>query len=167
MKLCWWSTSQLKGGWPGCWSDGAYPQAKCLCGKRTNTLLHTFVSWLLLSDWSYMLTNTVYKKLNSKVWQQFFIKVFTMLSQIVPSGLLSMVASITTTTYFKESDWPLKNFQLPENCLKKLPWSGEQSWGYKVKEHKMLCQKQVSKVTLVFVWGQLWRKQQWRLESTT
>ena len=36
---------------------------------------------------------------------------------------------------------------------------GEQNQGYHVKEHKKLCQKQVSKVTLHFVFGKLSRKQ--------
>ena len=78
-----------------------------------------------------------------------------MLFQVVPSVLLSMVALITT--YMKESDWLLKNFHQSENGLKS--YHGEQNQGYHVKEHKKLCQKQVSKVTLHFVWGQLSRKQ--------
>ena len=78
-----------------------------------------------------------------------------MLFQVVPSVLLSMVALITT--YMKESDWLLKNFHQSENGLKS--YHGEQNRGYHVKEHKKLSQKQVSKVTLHFVWGQLSRKQ--------
>ena len=78
-----------------------------------------------------------------------------MLFQVVPSVLLSMVALITT--YMKESDWLLKNFHQSENGLKS--YHGEQNHGYHVKEHKKLCQKQVSKETLHFVWGQLSRKQ--------
>ena len=78
-----------------------------------------------------------------------------MLFQVVPSVLLSMVALITT--YMKESDWLLKNFHQSENGLKS--YHGEQNRGYHMKEHKKLSQKQVSKVTLHFVWGQLSRKQ--------
>ena len=69
--------------------------------------------------------------------------------------LHSMVA--LKTTYFKESDWLLKNFHQSENGWKS--YHGEQNRGYHVKEHKKLCQKQVSKVTLHFVRGQLSRKQ--------
>ena len=76
-----------------------------------------------------------------------------MLFQVVPSVLLSMVALITT--YMKESDWLLKNFHQSENGLQS--YHGEQNRGYHMKEHK-LSQKQVSKVTLHFVWGQLLRK---------
>ena len=57
----------------------------------------------------------------------------------------------------KESDWLLKNFHQSENGLRS--YHGEQNRGYHVKEHKKLSQKQVSKVTLHFVWGQLSRKQ--------
>ena len=78
-----------------------------------------------------------------------------MLFHMVPSVLLSMVALITT--YMKESDWLLKNFHQSENGLKS--YHGEQNQGYNMKEHKKLSQKQVSKVTLHFVWGQLSRKQ--------
>ena len=74
-----------------------------------------------------------------------------MLFQVVPLVLLSMVALLIT--YMKESDWLLKNFYQSENGLKS--YHGEQNGGYHVKEHKKLCQKQVSKVTLHFVWGQL------------
>ena len=35
---------------------------------------------------------------------------------------------------------------------------GEQNQSYHVKEHKKLCQKPVSKVTLHFVWGTLIEK---------
>ena len=66
-----------------------------------------------------------------------------------------MVASITT--YFKESNKLLKNFHQLENGLKR--YHGEQNRGYHMKEHKKLSQKQASKVTLHFVWGQLSRKQ--------
>ena len=40
-------------------------------------------------------------------------------------------------------------------------WSyhAKQNRGYHVKEHKKMCQKLVSKVTLHFVWGQLSREQ--------
>ena len=69
--------------------------------------------------------------------------------------LLSMVALITT--YFKESDWLLKNFHQSENGSNS--YHGEQNRGYHVKEHQKLCQKQVSKVTLHFVWGQPSREQ--------
>ncbi len=78
-----------------------------------------------------------------------------MLFQVVPSVLLSMVALITT--YMKESDWLLKNFHQSENGSQS--YHGEQNQGYHVKEHKKLCQKQVSKVTLHFAWGHLLRKQ--------
>ena len=37
-------------------------------------------------------------------------------------------------------------------------YHGEQNRGYHVKEHKKPDQKQVSKVTLHFVWGHLSRK---------
>ena len=40
-----------------------------------------------------------------------------------------------------------------------MSYHGEQNQGYHVKEHKKLCQKQVSRVTLHFVWDQLSRKQ--------
>ena len=70
-----------------------------------------------------------------------------MLSHMVPSVLLSMVASIAT--YFKESDWLLKIFHQSENGLNS--YHGEQNRGYHVKEHQKLCQKKVSKVMLHFV----------------
>ena len=57
----------------------------------------------------------------------------------------------------KESDWLLKNFHQSENGLKS--YHGEQNRGYHMNEHKKLSQKQVSKVTLHFVWAQLSRKQ--------
>ena len=78
-----------------------------------------------------------------------------MLFHMAPLFLLSMVALITT--YFKESDWLLKNFHQSENGLK--TYHGEQNQGYHVKEHKKLSQKRVSKVTLHFVLGQLSSKQ--------
>ena len=50
-----------------------------------------------------------------------FLKHFVLFHR-VPSVLLSMVALITT--YFKESDWLLKNEEFPpiRKWLKKLPW---------------------------------------------
>ena len=78
-----------------------------------------------------------------------------MLFHMVPLVLLFMEALITT--YFKESDWLLKNFHQSEKGLQS--YHGEQNRGYHMKEHKKLSQKQVSKVTLHFVWGQLSRKQ--------
>ena len=87
-------------------------------------------------------------------WHQFLTQ-FCMLFHMVPSVLLSMVAQITT--YFKESDWLLKNLHQSESGWK--TYHGEQNGGYLVKEHIKLCQKQLSKVTLHFVWGQLSRKQ--------
>ena len=73
---------------------------------------------------------------------------------MVPLVLLSMVALIST--YFKESDWLLKNFDQSENGQKS--YHEEQNQGYHVKEHKTLRLEQVSKVTLHFVNGQLSRK---------
>ena len=77
-----------------------------------------------------------------------------MLFQVAPSVLLFMGALITTC--MKESDWLFKNFHQSENGKS---YHGEQNRGYHVKEHRKLSQKQVSKVTLHFVWGQLSRKQ--------
>ena len=74
---------------------------------------------------------------------------------MVPSVLLSMVALITT--YFKESDWLLKNLHQSESGSKS--YHGEQNRGYHEKEYLKLSQKQLSKVTLHFVMGQLSRKQ--------
>ena len=93
-------------------------------------------------------------KMQGHFWHQFLTQ-FSMPFHMVPSVLLSMVAIITT--YFKESDWLLKNFHQSENGLKS--YHGEQNRGYHMNEHKNLSQKQVSKVTLHFVWGQLSRKQ--------
>ena len=87
-------------------------------------------------------------------WRQFLTQ-FSMPFHMVPSVLLSMVALITT--YFKESDWLLKNLHQSESGWKS--YHGEQNRGYYVKEHKKLSQKLVSKVTLHFVRGQLSRKQ--------
>ena len=73
---------------------------------------------------------------------------------MVASIFFSMAAPITA--YFKDSDWLLKNFDPIRTWLKKLPWRAQ---GYRVKEHEKLVQKQVSKVTLHFVWGHFSRKQ--------
>ena len=93
-------------------------------------------------------------KMQGHFWHQFLTQ-FSMLFHMVPLVLLSMVALITT--YFKESDWLLKNLHQSESGWKS--YHGEQNRGYHVKEHTKLCQKQLSKVTLHFVWGQLSRKQ--------
>ena len=61
-----------------------------------------------------------------------------MLFQVVPSVLLSMVALITT--YFKESDWLLKNLL---QIRKWLAMEGKTEGKYNVKEHKKLCQRQL------------------------
>ena len=53
---------------------------------------------------------------------------------MVPSVLLSMVALITT--YFKESDWLLKNFHQSKNGSNS--YYGEQNRGYHVTEHTKL-----------------------------
>ena len=50
-----------------------------------------------------------------------------------------------------EKYWPIRKW------LKMLPWT--KNWDYHVKEHKNLYQKQMSKMTLHFVWGLLLRKQ--------
>ena len=61
------------------------------------------------------------------------------------------------TTYFKESDWLMKNLHKSESSCKS--YCGEQNRGYLEKEHTKLCQRQLLKVTLHFVLGQLSRKQ--------
>ena len=100
-------------------------------------------------------------KMQGHFWHVFLTQFF-MLFDMLPSVLLSMVASITT--YFKESDWLLKNLYQSESGWKS--YHGEQNWGYHVKEHTKLCQRQLSKVTLHFVWGQLSRKQTARCANT-
>ena len=45
------------------------------------------------------------------------------------------------TTYFKESDWLLKNFHHSENGSNS--YHGERKQGYHVREHQELCQKVV------------------------
>ena len=60
------------------------------------------------------------------------------------------------TAYFKDSDWLLKNFDQLKNGLKS--YHGEQNQGNHVREPEKRGQKQVSKVTLNFVWGRLSRK---------
>ena len=93
-------------------------------------------------------------KMQGHFWHQFLTQC-SMPFQMVPSVLLFMVALIAT--YFIESDWLLKNLHQSESGSKS--YHGKQNWGYHVKEHTKLCQKQLSEVTLHFVWGQLSKKQ--------
>ena len=74
---------------------------------------------------------------------------------MVVSVLLSMVAFPTTFSLFKAFQQPITIFEISGY------WSyhGEQNAGYHVKEHRKLYQKQVSKVTLHFVWGHISKKQ--------
>ena len=87
-------------------------------------------------------------------WHQFLLK-FLMLFHMVPSVMFSKAAS--TATYFKVSDWLFKNIHQSENGSNS--YHGEQNRGFHVKEHKKLCQEQVSKQTLPFVVGQPLTKQ--------
>ena len=66
-----------------------------------------------------------------------------------------MVAFSTIFLLVKIHQQPIKIFEISGY------WScrGEENACYHVKEHKKLGQKLVSKVTLHFVWGNLWKKQ--------
>ena len=86
-------------------------------------------------------------------WRHFLIMIF-ILFHMVACILFSMAAQITA--YFKDSDWLLK-ILTQENGWKS--YHGDQNPGYHVKGHEKLGQKQVSKVTLHFVWGYFSRKQ--------
>ena len=78
-----------------------------------------------------------------------------MLFQMLVLVLQSMVAFSTIFLLVKILQQPIRIFEISGY------WSchGEEKACYHVKEHKKLGQKLVSKVTLHFVWGNLWRKQ--------
>ena len=78
-----------------------------------------------------------------------------MLFHMVASVLLSMVAFSTIFLLVKILQQPIRIFEISGS------WSyhGEENACYHVKEHKKLGQKLVSKVTLHFVWGNLWKEQ--------
>ena len=77
-----------------------------------------------------------------------------MLFYVVPSVLHSMVAFSTIFLLVEGFQQPIRNVEIGSY------WSchGEQNDGYHMKDHKNLYQKQVSKVTLHFVWGLVSRK---------
>ena len=77
-----------------------------------------------------------------------------MLFHKVVSVLLSMVAFSTTFLLVQTIQQPIRIFEISGY----LSCHGEQNGGYRVKEHRKLYQKQVSKVTLHFVWDHLSRK---------
>ena len=87
-------------------------------------------------------------------WHLFLIQFFMLFHKVV-SVLLSMVAFSTTFLLVQTIQQPIRIFEISGY------WSyhGEQNAGYHVKEHEKLYQKQVSKVTLHFVWGHLSKKQ--------
>jgi len=72
-----------------------------------------------------------------------------MLFHIVALVLLSMVAFSIIFLLLKILQLPIKIFEISSY------WScrGEEKACYREKEHKKLCQKLVSKVTLQFVWA--------------
>ena len=79
-----------------------------------------------------------------------------MLLHMVALLLLSMVAFLTIFLLAENLQQPIRILGISGY------WSchGEQNAGYHVKEHEKLGQKQVSKVTLHFVWGHImWKKQ--------
>ena len=61
----------------------------------------------------------------------------------------------TTFLLVKTIQQPIRIFEISGY----LSCHGEQNGGYCVKEHRKLYQKQVSKVTLHFVWGHISKKQ--------
>ena len=87
-------------------------------------------------------------------WHQFLIQFF-LLFHMVPSVLLSIAAFFTIFWLVVILQQPIRFFEISGYWC----YHREQNRGYLVKEHKKLCQKHVSKVTMHFVWGQLPRKQ--------
>ena len=87
-------------------------------------------------------------------WHLLLIQ-FLMLFHMVLSVLLSMVAFSTTFLLVNTFQQPIRIFEISGY------WSyyGRQNAGYHVKEHRKLYQKQVTKVTLHFVWGHILKKQ--------
>ena len=77
-----------------------------------------------------------------------------MLFHMVALVLLCIVAFSTIFLLVEILQQPIRIFEISGY------WSchGEQNEDYHVKEHKKLGQKQVSNVTLHFVWGHLLRK---------
>jgi len=78
-----------------------------------------------------------------------------MLLHVVPLVLLSMVAFSSTFLLVQVIQQPITIFKIGGY----LSYHGEQNECYYMKEHKNLYQNLVSKVTLHFVCGHLWRKQ--------
>ena len=93
-------------------------------------------------------------KMQGHFWHLFLIQFF-MLFMLVVSVLLSMVAFSTPFLLVNTFQQPIRTFEISGY------WSnhGGQNAGYHVKEHRKLNQKQVSKVTLHFVWRHISRKQ--------
>ena len=86
---------------------------------------------------------------------QLFLTQFCMLFHMVLSVLLSMVAFSTTFWFVEILQQPIRFFDISGY------WSyhGKQNRGYHVKGQRKLCQRQLLKVTLHFVWGHPSRKQ--------
>ena len=77
-----------------------------------------------------------------------------MLSHMVAAAMVSTAAFLTNFLLVKILQQPIRIFEINGY------WSchGEENACYHVKEHKKLCQKVVSKVTLHFVFGHLSKK---------
>ena len=78
-----------------------------------------------------------------------------MLFRMVPSVLLSMVAQISTFWLVEIPQQPIRIFQF----IGFLSYHGEKKERYHVKEHKKLCWKLMSKMSLHFVGGHYSEKQ--------
>ena len=78
-----------------------------------------------------------------------------MLFRMVPSVLLSMVAQISTFWLVEIPQQPIRISQFTGF----LSYHGEKKERYRVKEHKKLCWKLMSKMSLHFVWGHHSEKQ--------
>ena len=78
-----------------------------------------------------------------------------MLFRMVPSVLLSMVAQISTFRLVEIPQQPIRISQFTGF----LSYHGEKKERYRVKEHKKLCRKLMSKMSLHFVGGHHSEKQ--------
>ena len=87
-------------------------------------------------------------------WHQFSTQ-FSMLFRMVPSVLLSMVAQISTFWLVEIPQQPIRISQFTGF----LSYHGEKKERYRVKEHKKLCWKLMSKMSLHFVGGHHSEKQ--------
>ena len=121
----------------------------CNCFLKVSGILHCLFSWKVTSN-----------KMQGHFWHLFLIELF-MFFHMLALVLLSMVSTIFLL---------VKILQQPIKIL----ISGfcschrEQNACYHVKEHKKLCQKLVSKVTLHFVCCHLSKKQTvtWNNQNT-